>query len=887
MLERWQNVKEIFNAALKREPSERAIFLNEICDGQTDLRGEVESLLASHDEANSFLELSAVAEVADVIEINANKLEAGKSFNHYKIINQIGSGGMGEVYLAQDKKLDRRVAIKILNEKFAKHESNLQRFVQEAKSASALNHPNILTIYEIGESEKSHFIVSEYIEGETLREMLQKQELKLVEVLDIAAQIAGALIAAHHAKIVHRDIKPENIIVRPDGLVKILDFGLAKLVEQKPIESEESTVQQNQTAKGIILGTINYMSPEQAKGERVDERTDIFSFGVVLYEMIAGQTPFAGESISETVANLINKTPSPLARYAADVPRDLERIAAKTLRKNADERYQTMKSLLADLRELREEISFDEKLERSTSPDKNATALLPSAAENTAPRTTESVIRPAPKWNRKNIIILFTGVLLVASSGFAFWRLLNRADQRQIESIAVLPFTNESGSADLDYLSDGMTETLINSLSNLPNLNVKARSSVFRYKGRETDAKQVGADLNVQAVLSGRVIQRGGDLTLYLSLEDVRTGNQIWGENYNRSMKNLVALQTEIARDVSKQLQTKLSNADTQNLTKNYTENSEAYQQYLLGRFYWNKRNKDDFYRAINHYSQAVRVDSNYAIAFAGLADVYIILQGYDDSAVPLDLQTKARENALKALSLDDTLSEAHLSNGIILQTLDFDFAGAEREFKRAIESDPKNAVAFYQYANFLMAFGRFDEAESKFRRALELEPASVNANRLYGIFLMLARRYEESEKQAKKTIELDPNFQGAYFSFANTLLLQGRYAEAVEQYAKSREVAGKPDEAAMIRASFKKGGWRGFILDIIKLDWTAGFRPKYIEATRFASIGEKQKALDALEDAFARRETFITLTNVDPRFDSLRDEPRFKDLLRRVGLTP
>ncbi len=352
----WQKVKKIFDNALQQKPENRLDYVKTACGNDKNLLNEIESLLASLGKADDFLENPAIEEVADVIENEAKKLEPGKSFGHYEIIKQIGAGGMGEVYLAKDKKLDRQVAVKILNEKFSQHESNLQRFVQEAKAASSLNHPNILVIHEIGETDNTHFIVSEYIEGKTLRQIIKSSELNLNEILDISIQIANALSTAHQAHIVHRDIKPENIIIRPDGYAKILDFGLAKLVEQKIIGLDEETIKQNETAKGIILGTVNYMSPEQAKGEKVDERTDIFSFGEVIYEMIAGKTPFQGDSISETFANLIKAEPQPLLRFTANVPIELELIVFKMLKKKKDERYQTVKDLLVDLKALKENL---------------------------------------------------------------------------------------------------------------------------------------------------------------------------------------------------------------------------------------------------------------------------------------------------------------------------------------------------------------------------------------------------------------------------------------------------------------------------------------------------------------------------------------------------
>ena len=636
----------------------------------------------------------------------------------------------------------------------------------------------------------------------------------------------------------------------------------------------------------MIIGTANYMSPEQAKGKAVDARTDIFSFGCVLYEMLAQRLPFSGETINDVIAAILKSEPLSPTHFNSEIPAELERIVLKSLAKDREERYQTAKDLLVDLRHLKKQLEIGVGIERTKPPPKPVENAPENAAGILTARPASSAEYVFGEVKKHKLGFAFALLVLLAASVFGWWFFSNRAaGTKQIESIAVLPFVNETGNADTEYLSDGMTETLISSLSQLPNLSVKGRSSVFRYKGKETDSQTIGKELNVQAILTGKLVQRGQELSLYIELVDAFTDKVIWSETYNRQMTNLVTLQKDIARDVSKTLRTKLSGADEQRLAKNYTENAQAYQLYLKGRYFWNKRNKEDIYRAIEYYSQAVRVDPNYAIAYSGLADVYTILQGYDKTVSPLESQMKARENALKALSLDDTLSEAHSSYAFILQSFEFDFAGAEREFKRAIELDPKNAVAYQYYALLLMCFTRFDEAEANFRRALELEPVSQNLNRNYGIFLMIARRYDESEKQLRKTVELDPNFQVGYFSLSNTLQMQDKKAEAVEAYARAREVAGRPDEAAAMRASFKKGGWRGFVFDFNKSDWMLDNRPKYQDATRWASIGENQRALDALEVSFAERESFMPMLKVDPRLDPLRSEPRFQDLLRRMNL--
>ncbi|MDQ3375216.1 MAG: protein kinase, partial [Acidobacteriota bacterium] len=424
--ENWQKVREIFDVALQKEPQARQSYVLEACGEDKILLAEVESLFSTFDKLDGFMDKPAVEVFADVVEAETKTLEKGKRFGHYEIIEQIGRGGMGEVYLAQDKKLDRKVAIKILHEKFAQHESNLQRFISEAIAASGLNHPNILTIYEFGEFDGTHFIVSEFINGKTLREILKVESLKLSEALDISIQIASALAAAHEAHLIHRDIKPENIMVRPDGFVKVLDFGLAKLVEQKNksiLGLEESTVRQNQTAKGVILGTVNYMSPEQAKGERVDERTDIFSLGVLIYEMMAGRTPFVGDSLSETFANLINAEPQPLSRFASNVPDEMQRIISKMLRKNKDERYQTMKDFLIDLKDLKENLSFEEKLERTAAPQvKNATAILQATTGDANKETAETQRSFSQKIKNRKWVVALTGLAALIAGAIVFYQ---------------------------------------------------------------------------------------------------------------------------------------------------------------------------------------------------------------------------------------------------------------------------------------------------------------------------------------------------------------------------------------------------------------------------------------------------------------------------------
>ena len=485
-------------------------------------------------------------------------VENGTNIKQYKIISPIGKGGMGEVYLAEDTKLNRKVALKILPAEFAADTDRMSRFVREAQSASALNHPNIITIYEINEVDDLHFISTEYIKGETLNEYLKTRSVQFSAVLDIAIQTASALDEAHAAGIVHRDIKPDNIMIRENGLVKILDFGIAKLTEKQTpeAESEDATaIQSPSTSQGMIIGTANYMSPEQSKGKAVDARTDIFSFGVLLYEMIAGHLPFEGETPMETIAAIINKEPKPLSD--TQIPPEIKKIIGKTLRKDRNERYQTIKDLLIDLKDIKQELDFQDKLEKTVSPDKEAqeTQMLKAAAtvDESDQKATGENRNDSFTIKKSNVNKAFVGtlaILLISAIGLGYW-FYSKSSIKQIESIAVMPFVNESGNTDAEYLSDGMTETLIGSLSNLPNLKVKARSSVFRYKGKDTNPQTIGKELNVQAILNGRVVQRGDALTLSLELIDAQTENVIWSESYNRKQADLVSLQSEIARDVS------------------------------------------------------------------------------------------------------------------------------------------------------------------------------------------------------------------------------------------------------------------------------------------------------------------------------------------------
>jgi serine/threonine protein kinase/Tfp pilus assembly protein PilF len=817
-------------------------------------------------------------------------LETGAIINQYKIISSIGKGGMGEVFLAQDTKLDRKVALKILPSEFAEDKDRMNRFVREAKSASALNHPNIITIHEIGESDGTHFIATEFIDGQTLNDYANSSSLSLKSILDIAIQVASALDEAHSAGIVHRDIKPDNVMVRANGLAKILDFGIAKLSAPTESSEEAATAIKSGTSPGMIIGTANYMSPEQAKGQDVDARTDVFSFGVVLYEMIAGHLPFEGKTPMEIIGAIIHKEPKPLGAHT--VPPEIAKIIFKTLRKDRNERYQTIRDLLIDLKDVKHELEFQDKLEKTVSPNyqEPKTQMLKATTVDEGQQTATVANRndsiTIRKSNVNKALIGLLAILFISTIGFFGYKYLS--PNKQIESIAVMPFVNESGNPDFEYLSDGMTETLISSLSQLPNLNVKARSSVFRYKGREINPQTIGKELNVQALLNGRVVQRGDQLTLSLELIDAQTENVIWSESYNRKQADLVSLQSEIARDVSSKLKSKLSGIDEVKVAKAATTNSEAYQLYLKGRFYWNKRTGESLKQAVDFFNQAIEKDANYVLAYSGLAESYVLFPNYS-VAYPLDCMPKAKAAAQRAIELDDSLAETHTALGIYYSDFAYNQPAAEKAFRRAIELNPNYAPAHQQFGiECLTATGRFDEAVAESRRAEEIDPVSPIIAADFGNVLFRARRFDEALAQLNRALTLDPNFWVTRWYLGQAYHAKGQYAEAVAEYQKALASNDNPWVKAQLIRSLVKLGKRDEAVKLLgELQSDAGRRvvSSASLALAYGALGEKDKAFALLDKEIAERNSRPPVFAVNPLWDDLRADPRFADLVRRVEL--
>lgn len=894
--ERLRIIEELFHTARELSGAERDSFLERSCAGDEDLLCELESLLGTASSSSDFFETPPEALAADFILENRNRDFVGKQINQYKILSVLGIGGMGEVYLAEDTNLERQVALKFLDVEFGQRADNLDRFIREAKAASALNHPNILTVYEVGNCDGAHFIAAEFIDGKLLSRINLQERLSFESVLEIAIQIVSALQSAHEAGIVHRDIKPDNLMIRKDGIVKVLDFGLAKLTEKSDLGDSVSNspkIAKRTTNPGMILGTPNYMSPEQARGSAIDHQTDIFSFGIVLFEMLSGKLPFQGETAIDVIAAILNKEPETFDEPG--IPMEVEEIVFRCLKKDRSERYRTIGEVLTDLKNAKQEFDFQHRSEQSTASAMNEFKFLPGK-QTTARGISQTTGRISTHFQRSRgrfgvtILILLAAFSVIGFFGYRYFR-----EKKQIRSIAVMPFSNESGNADFDYLSDGMTEVLISSLSAIPNLSIKARSTVFSYKGKQTPVKKIGEDLNVDAVLLGQLVRRDDYLKLNLELVDAATQDVLWSENYSRKLDDLAALQSEIASDVADKLFFKLTAEIHDQVAKINTANSEAQQLYLKGRFYWNKRNVKDFEKAIDFFTRAIELDDKYAQAYSGLADTYALMPLYG-SFRPTEYIPKAKKAALRAMELDRSLAEPHASLGYIANTYDFNWAGAKREYEHAIKLNPNYPTAHQWYAEHLAFKGMPDEALKEISKAIELDPLSLVINRMKGNILGFAGRYDESIDQLKKTIEMYPESAIVRFNLGEAYAAKGMRSEAVEQYLTAMKFDGKdPQELKKIKDAYNERGWDGFWTqylddllkssnDLLSQDGTAYYGKESI-AYAYAATKNREKAIEHLTRAFEERDPGLITIRMSVVYDFLNDDPRYIELVRKIGL--
>jgi serine/threonine-protein kinase len=810
----------------------------------------------------------------------------GTWINKYRILSLLGEGGMGSVYLAEDTKLHRKVTLKFLSSSLAQDNSRLHRFEQEARAVSALNHPNILTIHEISEEDGRPFIVAEFIEGQTLRERLHSP-FEVDDAIEIATQVASALVAAHRVNIIHRDIKPENIMIRTDdGLVKLLDFGLAKIAEGtlgtvgSNVDKEGPT--QFKTAPGVVMGTVAYMSPEQARGAEVDERTDIWSLGVVLYEMLAGAPPFVATTANEIIGAILSREPAPpLTRSVPHVPERLPEIVEKALAKNRDERHQTARDLLFDLKRLKH--SLDRKgVEGGVPRDKDSVA----ASDSVGPYPGITAHHRSLRFGV--IASSVAAILLCLATGGLFyaWRLRQASHKDAISSIAVLPFTNSNSDPDTEFLSDGITDNIIDRLSQLPELRVTSHTAVFHYRGKETDPRTIGKELGVEAILTGRVAKHLEELTIRLELVDARDDRHLWGEQYDRRLSDLLAVQREIPLDVTDKLRLRLSGGSKERLTRGHTDNTVAYELYLKGRYSWEKFTAEGTREAVYYFEQAIKKDANYALAYSGLADAYMVGNGVE-GLPQKEAHRRAREAATKALSLDPELGEAHAALAEVLLYDDWDFAGSERAFKRALELNPNYAEAHHLYSHLLLLLGRTDESLSESKKYLELDPLSDSPIHHLGFNLLYARRYDDAIKQFKKEIELYPNsVQPVQFHLGDAYYEKGLFNEAIEAYLKGFARYEFPsDSLSSLRKAFARAGTKGFYLRLIEEYKTSPSLDPVNIARVYARIGQKEHAFEWLERAYAEHSHQMVRLKEEIDFDSLRSDARFTDLLRRVGL--
>ncbi|HEX8495181.1 MAG TPA: protein kinase [Pyrinomonadaceae bacterium] len=990
-------------------------------------------------------------------------LPTGTQLGRYEIRSPIGAGGMGEVYLGHDASLDRLVAIKLLPRQFTADEDRLRRFKQEARATSALNHPNILTIFEIGEADGAHYIATEFIDGKTLREHMLSTQMKLEEVLEIGIEVASALAAAHEAGIVHRDVKPENIMLRKDGYVKVLDFGLAKLSEQQPSHSPQAeTLLGSHTDPGIVLGTVTYMSPEQARGYKVDGRTDIFSLGIVLYEMITGRAPFTGPTASDVIVSILDREPPPLTLHLPNILPEMQRIISKALAKDLEQRYQTIKDLQIDLRRLRQRVEFEAEMQRTTmavpvattpqqslSPQENATVIT-TAAPASQPESEQATIRLDPNQPSKPVMVhvLFMDVVgfsrlpmnrqqqllhqlqeivsgtnefreaklnnqlisRAAGDGMALvffddpaspvrcalqisrallghtadiplrmgintgpvFRIINTAGERDVvgaginmaqrvmdcgdaghilisktvadilrefgeseeqlddlgeatvkhdvkvhifnlytselgnsqrpsklpspsvaektathkDSLAVLPLVNASTDEGAEYLSDGITESIINNLSQLPQLKVMARHTVFRYKGREVDPQEIKRDLGVQKVMMGRVQMFGDNLIIKIELIDLIDGSQLWGDSYKRKSSDIFELQDEISKEISDKLKIKLSGEEKKLLTKRYTENTEAYKLYLKGRYCLSKLTKEGIRKGIEKFQEAIDQDPSYALAYAGLANAYYVQSS--NYLPPKEAMPKAKAAAERALEMDDTLAEAHASLALVKAFYEWDWAGAETEYQRAIELNPGYASAHHWYGWYLALVGRLDEAIAQIKKADELDPLSLEINSDLGLSFFFAGQYERALEQFQKALEEEPDSIWTRFFLGWSFGQMGQLEKAVAEYKKARQLDESPLIIAALGHAYALLGRYDEAqdaLDEMKELSTRRHISPYLFTIIYVALGDYDRAFAELEKDYENRSEALAWLKVDPRLDPLRSDPRFTDLQRRVGL--
>jgi len=855
--ERWLQIEQLYHAAVALDAAARSAFLEQHCKDDPELRQEVESLLDNDAEAQNFIESPALQVAADLLTRSPIDDLSGRDIGHYRILSLLGGGGMGVVYKAEDVKLGRVVALKFLPQDAAYDREAVERFRREASAASALDHPNICTIYEIDECEGRPFIAMQFLEGRTLKHCIAEHSVDCRWVPELGSQIADALNAAHSKGIIHRDIKPANIFVTTSKQAKLLDFGLAKMV--RPKKNAAAGGEHNLTNSGRTLGTVAYMSPEQVLGKPLDGRSDLFSFGVTLYETVTGALPFNGDSPGAVFDAILHKVPIQPRLVNPEVSIELQDIINKALEKDPRRRFEHAFEMRDELNRIR-----------------HASTLLKAPTRRTASRVLV-------------LVAAFLGTLLIALA----WRAhlppqlrSSGGSSHPIQSLAVLPLANLSGDPAQDYFVDGMTDELITQLAKQGDVRVISRTSIMTYKLSHKSLPEIAKELNVDAVVEGSVQRSGDRVRIRTQLIRADTDEHIWAESYDREIHDVLRLQSDAAKDIVHEIHAKLHPNQGKYISATHEVDPAVYDLYLRGRYHWNKRTKEDLERAIGYFNAAIAKQPNYAAAYAGLADCYNLSGSPRGAAV-----------AERALALDESLGEAHASLAYAKQNYEWNFVAAEREFKRALELNPNYSTAYQWYAAFLTNMGRHQEALSATNRALQLDPLSVNTNTAAGVVYYFARDFDRAERQFKRALSLDPKFYSAHVRLAQVHLLKGRYDDYLSERQTAAALSGRPSEinrvAAMTEA-YAHSGLRAMFLKELELLAHDESKPdlpaatladRYLIAQDYAHLGDRERAFQYLEKGFRVRGFEMLVLKNDPQMDTLRSDPRFTELMRRVGL--
>lgn len=859
---RWREVSRLFNRAADMATTEREAWLSHECAGDKELRHEVDSLLGCDEQGELFTKIDEGVRGAILSWSEDSEQQPGHAISNYDVIEKLGEGGMGMIYKARERRLNRLAALKLLPHYLSSNQDMKQRFIQEARAAASLDHPNICTIYEVGEVSGQLYIAMPFYEGETLKDKIEKGPLPVDEAIEYALQIAKGLSHAHEAGIVHRDIKPANVMVTARGHVKILDFGIAKVEDA------------NLTKSGTLLGTVAYMSPQQARGLVVDLRTDLWSLGVCLYEMLTGRQPFAGNSSYALLHAIQYEEPLAVTALCPQIPESVDLLVRLLMQKEPEGRCRDASELIAALRAIQRGATAPE---ASSLQGEERTRLIGRGATNEP-----ALIEPT------KVLESSTAADNQAQTLFPSTMSRRHAPRKAINTLAVLPLANASDDPNMEYLSDGITENIINALSELPKLRVMARSVVFRYKGQDVDPIQAGRGLGVRAVLTGRVLQLGEQLIVGAELVDVTDGSQLWGEHYNRRFADIFQVQEEIASEITRKLQLRLSGDQKKRLTKRYTDKIEAYQLYLQGRYHWNSRTAEGIKGGIDYFRQAIDIDPNYALAYSGLADCYI-MSGFYDYLPQAEAFPQAKTAALKALEIDDELAEAHISLAAIRTFYEWDWLDAERDFKQGLKLNAQSVKGHHWYACSLTSQGRFEEGFGQMKLAQGLEPLSLIINRDVGRHYYFLRQYDQAIEQCLKTLEMDPNFFLAYFYLIPAYEQKGLFEEAIEELQKAISLSrGSAAMTALLGHVYGVSGRRDKALKVLR-ELRERSKREYVPSFYFVLIylglDERKQAFSWLERAYGERSTHLVWLKVDPIFDNIRSDPRFTELIQRMGL--